>query len=174
MKVQCAWKYRIFFCGKCICMLIKFVLIFGIYQSLPEGHQQIEDVTVMYSSDFDWTFEGDEVQGSESEENGNDFEEFIEDDKDDGSITRIPEEEIKDILASSGVAKTEMINVFKMEGFNSPVKISVNNRSEFIIPEVGGKVFYKGKWISAGDAKTEVFIFSLNNFDFLLVFFFTK
>lgn len=116
----------------------------------------MEDVTVMYSSDFDWTFEDDESQGSESEENGNDFEEFIEDDKDDGSIIRIPPEEIEDILVDSGVDKSEMLHVFKMEGFKSPVKISVNNHSEFMIPEVGGKVFYKKQWVSAGDAKTEV------------------
>lgn len=137
-------------------MFIKFDLIFCIYQSLPEGHQQIEDVTVMYSSDFDWTFEDDESQGSESEENGNDFEEFIDDDKDDGSIIRIPPEEIEDILVDSGVDKSEMLHVFKMEGFKSPVKISVNNHSEFMIPEVGGKVFYKKQWVSARDVKTEV------------------
>lgn len=54
------------------------------------------------------------------------------------------------------MVKIEMINVFKMEGFNLFVKISVNNCFEFIILEVGGKVFYKGKWIFVGDVKIEV------------------
>lgn len=49
-----------------------------------------------------------------------DFFEFINDDiddKDNGNIKKILVEEIKGIFVNSGVDESEIINVFKMEGF---------------------------------------------------------
>lgn len=126
-------------------------LIFGIYQSLPEGYQQIEDVTVMNSSDFDRNLEDNEPV-----ENSTDFDGFLEDDSNDESLTRIPVKEIEDVLVSSGVDKSEILHVFKMEGFKSPVKICLDNHTEFIKSKVGGKVFRQGHWISARDVVTKV------------------
>lgn len=71
------------------------------------------------------------------------------DETDNGSIQRIPAEEIEDELASSGVDKDEILHVFRMEGFGLPVTISVDNQSELKRPKLGGKVFYKRQWISA-------------------------
>uniref|UniRef100_K1R998 Uncharacterized protein n=1 Tax=Magallana gigas TaxID=29159 RepID=K1R998_MAGGI len=42
-----------------------------------------------------------------------------------------------------------------MEGFKSPVKICVDNHSEFIKSKVGGKVFRQGLWVSARDVVIE-------------------
>lgn len=68
------------------------ISFFGIYQSLPEGYQQIEDVTVMNSSDFDRNLEDNEPV-----ENSTDFDGFLEDDSNDESLTRIPVKEIEDV-----------------------------------------------------------------------------
>lgn len=105
--------------GKAYSLNLSFCIsFFGIYQSLPEGYQQIEDVTVMNSSDFDRNLEDNEPV-----ENSTDFDGFLEDDSNDESLTRIPVKEIEDVLVSSGVDKSEILHVFKMEGFKSPVKI---------------------------------------------------
>lgn len=128
------------------------ISFFGIYQSLPEGYQQIEDVTVMNSSDFDRNLEDNEPV-----ENSTDFDGFLEEnDSNDESLTRIPVKEIEDVLVSSGVDKSEILHVFKMEGFKSPVKICLDNHTEFIKSKVGGKVFRQGHWISARDVVTKV------------------
>lgn len=114
---------------------------------LPEGHQQIEDVTIISSSDFERFLEYDE-----SKENGSDFAGFPEkDDLDDESLKRIPVEDIEDVLLSSDVDKSEILHVFKMEGFKSPVKVCIDNQSEFIRSKIDGTVFKQGLWISARD-----------------------
>lgn len=105
----------------------------------------------MNSSDFDRNLED-----NESVENGSDFDGFLEDDNNDISLTRIPVEKVEDVLARSGVDKSEILHVFKMEGFKSPVKICIDNHSEFIKSKVGGKVFRKGHWLSARDVVIEV------------------
>lgn len=105
----------------------------------------------MNSSDFDRNLED-----NESVENGSDFDGFLEDDNNDISLTRIPVEEVEDVLVRSGVDKSEILHVFKMEGFKSPVKICIDNHSEFIKSKVGGKVFRKGHWLSARDVVIEV------------------
>lgn len=105
----------------------------------------------MNSSDFDRNLED-----NESVENGSDFDCFLEDDNNDISLTRIPVEEVEDVLVRSGVDKSEILHVFKMEGFKSPVKICIDNHSEFIKSKVGGKVFRKGHWLSARDVVIEV------------------
>lgn len=105
----------------------------------------------MNSSDFDRNLED-----NESVENGSDFDGFLEDDNSDESLTRIPVEEIKHVLVSSGVDKSEILHVFKMEGFKTPVKICIDNHSELIKSKVGGKVFRQGHWISARDVVIEV------------------
>lgn len=128
-----------------------FIPFFCIYQSLPKGYQQIEDVTVMNSSDFDRHLEDNEFV-----ENGSDFDGFLNDDNNDENLTRLPVKEIENVLVSSGVDKSEILHVFKMEGFKSPVKICVDNHSEFIKSKVGGKVFRQGLWVSARDVVIEV------------------
>lgn len=105
----------------------------------------------MNSSDFDRNLED-----NESVENGSDFDGFLEDDNNDISLTRIPVEKVEDVLVRSGVDKSEILHVFKMEGFKSPVKICIDNHSEFIKSKVGGKVFRKGHWLSARDVVIEV------------------
>lgn len=80
-----------------------------------------------------------------------DFDRFLEDDTDDGSIKRIPVEDIEDVLVSSGVDKSEILHVFKMEGFKSPVTICVDNHYTFLTSKIGGKVFRKRQWTSAED-----------------------
>lgn len=128
------------------------LLILCIYESLPEGHQQIEDVTIISSSDFERFLEYDE-----SKENGSDFDGFQEkDDLDDESLKRIAVEEIEDILLGSDVDKSEILHVFKMEGFKSSVKVCIDNQSEFIRSKIDGKVFKKGRWISARDVVIKV------------------
>ncbi|XP_065929776.1 uncharacterized protein [Magallana gigas] len=117
---------------------------------LPKGYQQIEDVTVMNSSDFDRHLEDNEFV-----ENGSDFDGFLNDDNNDENLTRLPVKEIENVLVSSGVDKSEILHVFKMEGFKSPVKICVDNHSEFIKSKVGGKVFRQGLWVSARDVVIE-------------------
>lgn len=101
----------------------------------------------------------DEGYDGDDDDKACDFLEFINDDtddKDNGNIKKIPVEEIKGIFVNSGVDETEIINVFKMEGFQTSVQINVDNNSAFISPEINGKVFKKGKWISATDVKIEV------------------
>lgn len=145
------------------------LLILCINQSLPEGHQQIEDVTIISSSDFERFLEYDE-----SKENGSDFDGFYEkDDLDDESLKRIPVEEIEDVLLSSDVDKSEILHVFKMEGFKTPAKICIDNQSEFIRSKVDGKVFRQGRWISARDVviRVKLLWFAFSNSPFLCVFF---
>lgn len=101
-----------------------------------------------------------EDEGSDDDDDkACDFLEFINDDtddKDNGNIKKIPVEEIKGIFVNSGVDESEIINVFKMEGFQTSVQINVDNNSAFILPEINGKVFKERKWISATDVKIEV------------------
>lgn len=124
-----------------------FLLILFIFESLPEGHQHIEDVTIISSSDFERFLEYDD-----SKENGSDFDGFHEkDDLDDESLKRVAVEEIEDLLPGSDVDKREILHVFKMEGFKSCVKICIDNQSEFIRSKIDGKVFKQGRWISARD-----------------------
>lgn len=131
---------------------IFFLLNSFIYESLPDGHQQIEDVTIICSSDFERFLEYDD-----SKENGSDFDGFHEkDDLDDESLKRIAVEEIEDLLLGSDVDKSEILHVFKMEGFKSPVKICIDNQSEFIRSKLDGKVFKQGRWISARDVVIRV------------------
>lgn len=107
---------------------------------------------IISSSDFERFLEYDE-----SKENGSDFDGFYEkDDLDDESLKRIPVEEIEDVLLSSDVDKSEILHVFKMEGFQTPVKICIDNQSEFIRSKVDGKVFRQGRWISARDVVIRV------------------
>lgn len=86
--------------------------------------------------DFDWNLEDNEFV-----ENSMDFDGFFEDDSNDESVIRIFVKEIEDVLVSSGVDKSEIFYVFKMEGFKLFVKICFDNYIEFIKLKVGGKVF---------------------------------
>lgn len=95
----------------------------------------------------------------ESDDNAGDFLSFLDDDtddKDNGNIKKIPVEEIKGLFVNSGVDENEIIHLFKMEGFESSIEIHVDNLYEFIWPKVDGKVFRKGKWISATHVEIEV------------------
>lgn len=86
--------------------------------------------------DFDWYFEDNEFV-----ENGLDFDGFFNDDNNDENLIRLFVKEIENVLVSSGVDKSEIFYVFKMEGFKLFVKICVDNYFEFIKLKVGGKVF---------------------------------
>lgn len=122
-------------------------------QSLKRGIQQIEGVTITLPENLqDEGYDDDDDKAC-------DFLGFINDgtdDKDNGNIKTIPVEEIKDIFVNSGVDESEIINVFKMEGFQTSVQINVDNNSAFIWPKINGKVFKKRKWISATYVKIKV------------------
>lgn len=143
-------KQHLFFSSFFLKNIYFFLLILFIFESLPEGHQHIEDVTIISSSDFERFLEYDD-----SKENGSDFDGFHEkDDLDDESLKRV--EEIEDLLPGSDVDKSEILHVFKMEGFKSCVKICIDNQSEFIRSKIDGKTFKQGRWISARDVVIRV------------------
>lgn len=145
-------KQHLFFSSFFLKNIFFFLLILFIFESLPEGHQHIEDVTIISSSDFERFLEYDD-----SKENGSDFDGFHEkDDLDDESLKRVAVEEIEDLLPGSDVDKSEILHVFKMEGFKSCVKICIDNQSEFIRSKIDGKVFKQGRWISARDVVIRV------------------
>lgn len=67
----------------------------------------------MNSSDFDRNLED-----NESVENGSDFDGFLEDDNNDISLTRIPVEEVEDVLVRSGVDKMKYFMFSKWRVLN--------------------------------------------------------
>lgn len=142
---------------------ISFVHIICTTLSLPPGEIQIEeDVSVGFSSDFEgFIKQNDKIEtGSDIiEESANDFDdEFVNDSDFEGSLTKIPPEEIGEILNRCDIDRSEIINTYTMEGFESSVIVRVENKSAFTYPSVGGKVFKGGRWKSAKNVIVEVLV----------------
>lgn len=140
-----------------------FIHIFCTNFSLPQGEIQIEeDVSLRISSDFEgFVLENDENEkGSDFvEESATDSDDAVENDSDfEGSLTKIPPEEIEEILKSSDLDRSEIIHTYKMEGFESSVDVRVDNKSAFTCRSVGGKVFKGGRWKSTKNVVVEVFL----------------
>lgn len=131
--------------------------------SLSLGEIQIEEnFIVHFSSEFE-----ESVQGSDACEKRNDFLEELAPDSDDDeeneiyftrTLTKIYQEEIKELLKSNDFDRSEIIHTYKMEGFKSSVDVRVDNKSAFTCPSVGGKVFKEGRWKSAKNVVVEVLL----------------
>lgn len=94
------------------------------------------------------------------EELVNDFDDDVVNDLDfEGSLIKIFLEEIEEVLKSSDIDRSEIINIYKMEGFELFVDICVENKYVFICWCVGGKVFKGGRWYLMKIVVVEVFIF---------------
>lgn len=111
-----------------------------------------EDVSVRYSSDFE-----EVVQDNNENVNSSDFIEKPVTDSDDnevydtdfeGTLTKIPPEEIEETLKSSDMDRSELIQTYKMDGIKSPVDVLLDNRSTLTCQSVGGKVFNGSSWKS--------------------------
>lgn len=115
-----------------------------------------------FSSDFEGFIKENDTNGKGNdctEESANDSDDGDVNDSDfEGSLTKIPPEEIEEVLKSSDIDRSEIINTYKMEGFESPVDIRVENKYAFTCRGVGGKVFKGGRWYSTKNVAVEVFI----------------
>lgn len=115
-----------------------------------------------FSSDFEGFIKENDTNGKGNdctEESANDSDDGVVNDSDfEGSLTKILPEEIEEVLKSSDVDRSEIINTYKMEGFESPVDIRVENKYAFTCRGVGGKVFKGGRWYSTKNVAVEVFI----------------
>lgn len=115
-----------------------------------------------FSSDFEGFIKENDTneKGNDcTEESANDSDDDVVNDSDfEGSLTKIPPEEIEEVLKSSDIDRSEIINTYKMEGFESPVDIRVENKYAFTCRCVGGKVFKDGRWYSTKNVAVEVFI----------------
>lgn len=115
-----------------------------------------------FSSNFEGFIKQNDTNETGSdfiEESANDFDDdFVNDSDFEGSLTKIPPEEIEEILNSSDIDRSEIINTYTMEGFVSSVIVRVENKSAFTCPFVGGKVFKGGRWKSAKNVIVEVLV----------------
>lgn len=71
-------------------------------------------------------------------------------------LTKTYQEENEELLQIYDFGRREIIHTYKMEGFESSVDVSVENRSAFTCTSVGGKVFKEGRWKSAKNVVFEV------------------
>lgn len=110
------------------------------------------------------------IKENDINEKGNDCIEELVNDFDDGdvndldfegSLIKIFLEEIEEVLKSSEIDRSEIINIYKMEGFELFVDICVENKYVFICWGVGGKVFKGGRWYLMKNVVVEVFIYVL-------------
>lgn len=65
-----------------------------------------------------------------------------------GTLIKIPPEEIEETLKSSDMDRSELIKTYKMDGIKSPVDVHIDNRSTLTCQSVGGKVFSGSSWKS--------------------------
>ena len=117
-------------------MFINYVKVFFIkLYSLPPGKAQIaDDVTATYPCQ--------DENSSDSDENSSDFI---------GILTKCSLENNEEHFNASDIERTELIQSYKMEGFQSrkKVRVCVDIGRPFRCPSVGGKILQNGKWISA-------------------------
>nr|XP_022305566.1 uncharacterized protein LOC111112394 [Crassostrea virginica] len=122
---------------------VSFEICESIVCCLPPGQVHIaDDVTAPYPCE---------------EENSSDFEDTSDENGSDciGSLTRCSLENNEEQLKASDIEKTELIRSYKMEGFQSSIKVCVDNQRPFICSSVGGKVLQNGKWVSANVTRIE-------------------
>lgn len=65
-----------------------------------------------------------------------------------GTLIKIPPEEIEETLKSSDMDRSELIKTYKMDGIKSLVDVHIDNRSTLTCQSVGGKVFSGSSWKS--------------------------
>lgn len=119
------------------------VFIFIKLYSLPPGQVHIaDDVTAPYPCE---------------DEKSSDFDDFFEENSSDfiGSLTKCSLDNNAH-LNTSDIETTELIQSYKMEGFQSQVKVCVDIHRPLIYPSVGGKVLKNGQWISANVIRVKV------------------
>ena len=98
------------------------------------------------------------VEIDSEDENSSDFDNESTEDSSDfiGSLTKLPPEENAEILKSSDIDRTEIISLYKMEGFKNSVEVCVYNHVKFICHFLGGKVWKGDRWIPATKVAIEV------------------
>lgn len=105
-----------------------------------------------FSSDFEGFIKENDTNekwNDCTEESANDSDDDVVNDSDfEGSLTKIPPEEIEETLKSSDMDRSELIQTYKMDGIKSPVDVFIDNRSTLTCQSVGGKVFSGSSWKS--------------------------
>ncbi|XP_052684077.1 uncharacterized protein LOC128164325 [Crassostrea angulata] len=98
------------------------------------------------------------IQKEDEYETGNDFiEEPITGSEDAGiydsdfvgSLTKISQEEVEEILKTCDLDRDKIIDTYRMKEFESSSYVQITNKSAFEYPSVGGKVFKGGIWMPA-------------------------